>query len=51
VGHLEHPGTLGLDLLGPAVEDVGGVWNPIPEWRCSSLYQAKNRRRNARASW
>jgi hypothetical protein len=43
IGGLQHSGPLGADLLGPAVVDVGGVWKPIPEWRCSVLYQPKNR--------
>jgi hypothetical protein len=51
VGGVEHKGTLGTDLLGAAVVDLGGVWNPMPEWRCSSLYQRKNRPQKAGASW
>jgi hypothetical protein len=43
VGGVQHRSPLGLDELGPAVVDIGGVWKPIPEWRCSWLYQRKNR--------
>jgi hypothetical protein len=50
VGGVQHPGPLGLDELGPAVVDVGGVWKPIPEWRCSWLDQRKNRVQKAWAS-
>jgi hypothetical protein len=51
VGGGEHVGSPGPHQLGAAVVDVGGVWNPMPEWRCSSLDQRKNRPQKACASW
>jgi hypothetical protein len=51
VGAVEHDSALLADELGSPVVDVGGVWNPMPERRCSSLYQLKNRLQKACASW
>jgi len=42
VGRLQHDGR--------PVVDIGGVWKPIPEWRCSPLYQPKHRVQKAWAS-
>jgi hypothetical protein len=40
VGAVEHDLTLLADGLGVAVVDVEGVWSPIPEGRCSRLFQS-----------
>lgn len=42
VDTIENGGALVANGLGGAVVDVGGVCRPGPEWRCWSLYQAKN---------
>jgi hypothetical protein len=51
VGALQDRSAGGDDLLGAAVVDVGGVSSAIPLWRCSWLYQPKNRWQKLRASW
>jgi hypothetical protein len=47
VGRIEDDGALVADVFGAAVMDVGWRVEPDPEWRCSSLYQPKNRLQKA----
>lgn len=44
-------GAGGPDRVGAVEVHVAGVFRPMPECRCSWLYQRKNLWQKARASW
>ena len=45
VGRLQDTMALFVERAGATEMHAAGVMKPIPEWRCSSLYQPKKFRR------